>query len=168
MFHPCLPKNYTEEFFLSDISNSDTITIAGTGAGPAQCRFIAEQVLNKTTECPLAPCAFNGVYQPSLEVTFSIHEIYAFSYFYDRVSPLGMPSEFSLKELRDLTDAVCSGDVSKFSHLPEAMKELKKNPHYCMDLTFIYELLHIGYEIPLDREIKTAKKIKGIETGWCL
>ncbi len=169
--HPCLPKNYSEEFSLSDILHSkteDSTTIVGTGAGHAQCRFIAEQVLNKTNECPLSPCAFNGIYQPSLQETFSVHEIYAFSYFYDRVSPLGMPSDFSLKELRDLTDAVCAGNVNQFSHLPEAMKELKKNPHYCMDLTFIYALLHIGYEIPLEREVKIAKKIRGIEAGWCL
>ncbi|RIA99248.1 nucleoside phosphatase family-domain-containing protein [Glomus cerebriforme] len=169
--HPCLPKNYTEEFPLSDVLHSrdeDAITIVGTGAGHAQCRFIVEQVLNKTTECPLSPCSFNGIYQPSLDVTFSVHDIYAFSYFYDRVSPLGIPTDFSLKELRDLTDAVCEGNDNQFSHLPEAMKEIKKNPHYCMDLTFIYGLLHIGYEIPLDREVKIAKKIKGIETGWCL
>ena len=29
-------------------------------------------------------------------------------------------------------------------------------------------LLHTGYEMPLDREVKTAKKIKGNELGWCL
>ncbi|GBC09083.1 hypothetical protein RclHR1_00860021 [Rhizophagus clarus] len=169
--HPCFPKNYTEEFSLSDISQSkdeDSITLVGTGAGHAQCRSIIEQVLNKTNECPLSPCSFNGIYQPSLEETFSLHDIYAFSYFYDRVSPLGLPADFSLKELRDLTDTVCSGEVGQFSHLPEAIKEIKKNPHYCMDLTFIYALLHTGYEIPLDREVKIAKKIKGIETGWCL
>ncbi|CAG8603938.1 15467_t:CDS:2 [Funneliformis caledonium] len=169
--HPCFPKNYTEQFSLSDILNSkheDFATIVGTGAGHAQCRFITEQVLNKTNECPLSPCAFNGIYQPSLQTTFSIHDIYAFSYFYDRVRPLGMPTEFSLRELRDLTDAVCAGNVDQFSHLPEAIKELNKNPHYCMDLTFIYGLLHYGYEIPLEREVKIAKKIKGIETGWCL
>ncbi|CAJ0649886.1 16606_t:CDS:2 [Entrophospora sp. SA101] len=75
--------------------------------------------------------------------------------------PLGMLSEFTLKELCDLTDQVCSGNYKRFSYLPEAVKELKKNPYYCMNLSFIYELLHTGYEIPLEREIK-------IETGWCL
>ncbi|CAG8603370.1 5779_t:CDS:2, partial [Acaulospora colombiana] len=161
--HPCLPKNFTELLY-----PNDTVTLFGTGAGHAQCRFIAEQVLNKEKTCPISPCAFNGVYQPSLRDTFSVDDIYAFSYFYDRVSPLGMPNEFSLRELRDLTDAVCAGNTDQFAHLPEAMKEIKKNPHYCMDLTFIYGLLHIGYEIPLERELKIAKKIRGIETGWCL
>ncbi|CAG8468546.1 10046_t:CDS:2 [Acaulospora morrowiae] len=162
--HPCLPKNFSEPLD----PNDDTIKLIGTGAGHAQCRFIAEQVLNKEKTCPISPCAFNGIYQPPLRDTFSENEIYAFSYFYDRVSPLGMPNEFSLKELRDLTDSVCSGDIDQFSHLPEALKEIRKNPHYCMDLTFIYGLLHVGYEIPLEREVKIAKKIKGIETGWCL
>ncbi|CAG8724230.1 19553_t:CDS:2, partial [Dentiscutata erythropus] len=163
--HPCFPKNYTEIWPLPD---EDTTTLIGTGAGHAQCRFIVEQVLNKTKSCSLSPCSFNGVYQPPISETFSDNEIYIFSYFYDRVSPLGMPSEFSLKELRELTDDVCIGDIEQFEHLPEAMKELRKNPHYCMDLSFIYGLLHIGYEIPLEREVKMAKKIKGVETGWCL
>jgi guanosine-diphosphatase len=132
------------------------------------CRRITENVLNKMAECPLEPCAFNGVYQPSFERTFPRHEIYAVSYFYDRIEPLGIPEDFSLSDLRDLTDAVCAGNIEKFAHLPGALKELKKNPHYCMDLTFIYGLLHIGYEIPLEREMKIAKKIKGVETGWCL
>ncbi|CAJ0823696.1 12104_t:CDS:2 [Entrophospora sp. SA101] len=167
--HPCLPKNYSESWQI-DIDNDDdnSVKLIGTGGGHVQCRFIVEQILNKHKECPLFPCAFDGVYQPSLTDTFSTHDIYAFSYFYDRVSPLGMPSEFTLKELRDLTDQVCSGNYKRFSYLPEAVKELKKNPYYCMDLSFIYELLHTGYEIPLEREIKVAKKIKEIETGWCL
>ncbi|CAG8537835.1 8001_t:CDS:2, partial [Racocetra fulgida] len=114
--HPCFPKNYTETWSLPNLSDEDTTTLIGTGAGHAQC----------------------------------------------------MPSEFSIKELRDLTDDVCAGNINQFEHLPEAMKELRKNPHYCMDLSFIYGLLHIGYEIPLEREVKMAKKIKGIETGWCL
>ncbi|CAG8504338.1 7538_t:CDS:2 [Paraglomus occultum] len=168
--HPCLPKNYTEELPLKDIlpSSDDVATIVGTGAGHAQCRAVTEHLFDKNKECSLSPCAFDGVYQPSLRETFSVNDIYAFSYFYDRANPLGMPTEFSLGELRELTDAVCAGDVSKFAHLPEATKALEKNPHYCMDLTFIYGLLHYGYEIPLDREVKIAKKIKGIETGWCL
>ncbi|KAG9292136.1 hypothetical protein G9A89_005280 [Geosiphon pyriformis] len=169
--HPCLPKNYTEVWPLDPSFSSDiigTTTLVGTGAGHAQCRAITEQVLNKEKECTLSPCSFNGVYQPPLHQTFSFHDIYAFSYFYDRASPLGMPSEFSLRELRDLADKVCASNLNNFAHLPDAIKELNKNPHYCMDLTFIYELLHIGYEIPLERELKIAKKIKGIETGWCL
>ncbi|CAJ0876654.1 7434_t:CDS:2 [Entrophospora sp. SA101] len=168
--HPCLPKNYTESW-QSDINNNDnndSVKLIGTGGGHAQCRFVAEQILNKNKECSLLPCAFDGIYQPSLTDTFSVYDIYAFSYFYDRIIPLGMPSEFTLKELRDLTDQVCSGNYKIFSHLPEAIKELKSNPYYCMDLTFIYELLHTGYEMSLEREVKIAKKIKGFETGWCL
>ncbi|CAG8776178.1 14656_t:CDS:2 [Gigaspora margarita] len=166
--HPCLPKNYTEIWPSPNLSDEDATTLIGTGAVHAQCRYIVEQVLNKTKTCPLSPCSFDGVYQPPISETFSNNEIYVFSYFYDRVSPLGMPSEFSLKELRDLTDDVCIGNIDQFEHLPEAMKELRKNPHYCMDLSYIYGLLHIGYEIPLEREVKMAKKIKGVETGWCL
>lgn len=163
--NPCLPINYTEPW---KTNFGDSVKIIGTGGGHAKCRFIAEQILHKDKKCPLLPCSFNGTYQPSFTETFPMHDIYAFSYFYDRISPLGMPSEFTLKELRELADQVCSGNYNRFLYLPEAMKELQKDPYYCMDLTFIYELLHTGYEMTLEREIKISKKIIGIETGWCL
>ncbi|KAF1837816.1 hypothetical protein BDW02DRAFT_543394 [Decorospora gaudefroyi] len=49
-----------------------------------------------------------------------------------------------------------------------ALDSLKKRPEWCLDLNFQYELLHSGYGMPMDREVKIAKKIKGNELGWCL
>ena len=61
----------------------------GAGGAPAQCRALAEKTLGKEKECTLAPCAFNGVHQPSLSRTFAREDVYLFSYFYDRTQPLG-------------------------------------------------------------------------------
>lgn len=135
-----------------------------------RCRAIAEKTLKKDADCKLAPCSFNGVHQPSLEKTFSREDVYIFSYFYDRTAPLGMPSSFTLQELHDLTSTVCSGEEgwSVFEGVEGAMAELKDRPEYCMDLNFMLSLLHTGYEMPLSREVKIAKKIKGNELGWCL
>lgn len=141
-----------------------------TEAAAAQCRFIAESVLQKDAECQLAPCSFNGVHQPSLAKTFSREDVYIFSYFYDRTAPLGMPASFSLKELGDLTARVCGGEQqwSSFSSIEGAMDELRDRPEYCLDLNFMLALLHTGYELPMDRQVNIAKKIKGNELGWCL
>ncbi|RUS12969.1 nucleoside phosphatase GDA1/CD39 [Endogone sp. FLAS-F59071] len=170
--HPCLPQNYTEVWPSIDTSKEQesklTVTLYGTAAGHAQCRAIIEHIMNKDKTCPLAPCSFDGIYQPSLAVTFEKNDIYAFSFFYDRSQPLGMPSEFSIKELRILTNSVCAAELDGFEHVPGALEELKTDPTYCMDLSFIYGLLHFGYEIPDDRMVKIAKKINGAETGWCL
>jgi len=141
-----------------------------SAAAPANCRALAEKTLKKESECKIAPCAFNGVHQPSLEKTFSREDVYLFSYFYDRTQPLGMPESFTLRELHDLTSRVCAGgDAWKvFESIPGAMEELNDRPDTCLDLNFMLALLHTGYEMPIDREVKIAKKIKGNELGWCL
>jgi guanosine-diphosphatase len=150
-----------------------TVSVNMTGPSspaPAQCRKLAEKILVKDAGCALAPCSFNGVHQPSLEKTFAREDVYIFSYFFDRTEPLGMPESFTLKELHQLTDQVCGGETSwdLFKSVPGAIEELKGRPEHCLDLNFMVALLHTGYEMPIDREVKIAKKIKGNELGWCL
>ncbi|KAF1345818.1 nucleoside phosphatase GDA1/CD39 [Delphinella strobiligena] len=154
---------------------SVTVNMTGPTTGSAvQCRALAEKTLLKEKECTLAPCAFNGVHQPSLDKTFAREEIYLFSYFYDRTFPLGMPESFTLRELKDLTARVCDGPHSDkgswepFKAVTGAMDELLDRPETCLDLNFMMALLHTGYEMPIEREVKIAKKIKGNELGWCL
>ncbi|KAF2138772.1 uncharacterized protein K452DRAFT_255628 [Aplosporella prunicola CBS 121167] len=144
--------------------------VGPTEGSPAQCRAIAEKSLKKEAECKLAPCAFNGVHQPSLAKTFSREDIYLFSYFYDRTAPLGLPSSFTLDELKDLVNRVCHGKESwdVFHSIEGAMDELNGRPETCLDLNFMLALLHTGYEMPIDREVRIAKKINNNELGWCL
>ncbi|KAF2452607.1 guanosine-diphosphatase [Lineolata rhizophorae] len=143
-----------------------------TEDGSLTCRALAEKTLQKDAECKLHPCAFNGVHQPSLAKTFAREDVYLFSYFYDRTSVLGMPESFSLAELGELTKRVCRGEKSGawdvFGAVDGAVDELKDRPETCLDLNFMMALLHTGYEMPIDREVKIAKKIKGRELGWCL
>ncbi|PQE23703.1 putative guanosine-diphosphatase protein [Rutstroemia sp. NJR-2017a WRK4] len=149
---------------------NEFVMVGPSTPAPAQCRALAEKMLVKEAECKLAPCSFNGVHQPSLEKTFQHQDVYTFSYFYDRTAPLGMPESFTLRELHQLTSQVCGGEShwDVFSSIPEAMKELKGRPEWCLDLNFMMALLHTGYELPIDREVKIAKKLKGNELGWCL
>lgn len=136
----------------------------------SQCRALAEKILKKDVDCKLAPCSFNGVHQPSLAKTFAREDVYIFSYFFDRTSPLGMPESFTLDELSQLTSTVCAGESEwkAFEGVGTALKQLLDKPDWCMDLNFMMALLHTGYEMPLSREVKTAKKIKNNELGWCL
>ena len=138
----------------------------------AQCRGLAEKILQKTAPCSIAPCSFNGIHQPSLAKTFSKEDIYIFSYFYDRTAPLGMPESFTIRELHDLTSAVCAGEESgawkMFEGVEGAIEELRGRPEYCLDLNFMLALLHTGYEMGIDREVRIAKKIGDNELGWCL
>ncbi|EAW07618.1 guanosine diphosphatase [Aspergillus clavatus NRRL 1] len=149
-----------------------TVKMVGprVGSSAVQCRGLAEKILKKDAACTLAPCSFNGVHQPALEKTFSREDVYIFSYFYDRTKPLGMPDSFTIDELHQLTATVCGGEESwgVFAGVDKALPELRDRPEWCLDLNFMLGLLHTGYEMPLTREIKIAKKIKNRELGWCL
>ncbi|OJJ35276.1 hypothetical protein ASPWEDRAFT_51392 [Aspergillus wentii DTO 134E9] len=149
-----------------------TVKMAGPkeSTAPAQCRGLAEKILKKDADCKLAPCSFNGVHQPSLAKTFAREDVYIFSYFFDRTKPLGMPDSFTLEELHQLTSTVCAGESNwqVFEGIEGALPELRDRPEWCLDLNFMVGLLHTGYEMPLSREVKIAKKIKNNELGWCL
>ena len=169
--HPCIAPGMSKEVAVN--VNEQKVTFNFTGpsqASAAQCRNLAEKILKKEAACNLAPCSFNGIHQPSFAKTFAKEDVFIFSYFYDRTKPLGMPDSFTLREMHDLAQTVCMGhdawDV--FSAVTGAVTELEDRPEHCLDLNFMMALLHTGYEMPIDREVKIAKKIKGNELGWCL
>ena len=171
--NPCIVPGKTRavNVTLDDGSKYINLNMEGpTSSSPAQCRGLAEKILEKEAACKLAPCSFGGVHQPSLEKTFAQEDIYIFSYFYDRTRPLGMPESFTLRELMDTTAKVCAGESGwkVFENIEGAMEELKGRPEYCLDLSFMMALLHTGYEMPIGREVRIAKKIKNNELGWCL
>ncbi|KAL1302299.1 hypothetical protein AAFC00_002714 [Neodothiora populina] len=180
VLNPCLIPGMTEEVTVElgadhPLGASIKVNMTGPTTGSAaQCRALAEKTLLKEKECKLAPCAFNGVHQPSLDKTFAREEVYLFSYFFDRTAPLGMPESFTLRELKELTARVCDGPRSDkgswepFKAVTGAIDELMQRAETCLDLNFMMALLHTGYEMPIDREVKIAKKIKGNELGWCL
>ena len=169
--HPCFAVGMSKEVEVTFGGNDANFTFTGPSqSSPAQCRALADRILKKDAACELAPCSFGGVYQPSLGKTFAKEDVYIFSYFYDRTKPIGMPDSFTLREMHDLTNTVCQGtdawDV--FDSVPGATDELNDRPEHCLDLNFMMSLLHTGYEMPLDREVKIAKKINDNELGWCL
>jgi guanosine-diphosphatase len=176
ILNPCIAPGMAREmeiYLESDhpLGSSINVKMQGPSSGaPAQCRALAEKTLRKDKECKLHPCAFDGVHQPSLSKTFATEDVYLFSYFYDRTKPLGMPESFTLQELKDLAHRVCHGGTAWdiFHSIEGAIEELNGRPESCLDLSFMLALLHTGYEIPIDREVKIAKKIKGNELGWCL
>ncbi|KAG8530450.1 uncharacterized protein KY384_004952 [Bacidia gigantensis] len=172
--NPCVIPGMSRQINVTlDTKETYQTTMVGPReASPAQCRGLAEKLLQKDASCSLAPCSFNGVHQPSLSKTFAREDVYVFSYFYDRTQPLGMPESFTISELRDLAAKVCGGEKSgawkAFEGIEGAMDELRDRPEGCLDLSFMVALLHTGYDMNLQREVKIAKKIAGNELGWCL
>jgi guanosine-diphosphatase len=165
--HPCFSVGMSKEITVNDKTYNFT---GPANPSPAQCRNLAEKILHKDAACAIAPCSFNGIYQPPLSKTFAKSDLYIFSYFYDRTKLIGMPDSFTIREMHDLAETVCQGEQAwgVFESVPTAMEELSDRPEHCLDLNFMMALLHTGYEMPIDREVNIAKKIKGNELGWCL
>lgn len=105
--------------------------------------------------CPRKPCAFNGVYQPSLSGTFS-GPVYAFSYFHELLEgSLPESGEITVGTFREAAKRACGqNDADK--------------PTHCLDLSFVYTLLHDGYGLSDDQPLIIKKKINDIETAWPL
>ncbi|CEP08452.1 hypothetical protein [Parasitella parasitica] len=164
LMHACLPRGLNWEY-----TKMTTNPVQFMGAGSyADCLGVADLMLNKGKSCEFPPCSFDGIYQPPIADTFTKGPIYIFSYFYDRTQPLGLPSSFRLPQLASLTESICSGAYIENVTDVSLKDELLDRPEWCLDLSFIYRLLSFGYEIPDDRELTVAKKINGVETGWCL
>lgn len=152
------------------------ITMVGPGhANPAECLGLTTEILNIDKPCHIEPCSFNGIFQPPIPEIIEKEELYIFSFFYDRMAPLGLPRFFSLFELRDVIRAVCSGPA----HWPKAFRdtandfsslydELYGRPEWCLDLSFMLSMLHDGYGIPMNRNVTVEKQVNGHELGWCL
>lgn len=170
--NPCIVSgmDYTFKFEDEHKVVTEVKMVGPTDPSAPQCRALAEKILNKGADCALTPCSFGGIHQPPLERTFAKEDVFIFSFFFDRLQPLGMPESFTLREVMDTTAKVCAGKDhwAVFAGFPDGLKELEENPQYCLDLSFMLALLHTGYEMPIDREVKTAKQIKGSELGWCL
>lgn len=176
ILNPCIAPGMSREINLTfpdghDLAPVQRVVMEGPSEPMAtHCRALAEGILHKDATCSLIPCSFNGIHQPSLEQTFAREDVYILSFFYDRTHVLGMPDSFSLRELHDLTGKVCGGEKtwSAFANIKGALEDLRDRPEWCLDLSFINALLRTGYEMPIDREVKIGKKLRGYELGWCL
>ncbi|KAJ1825692.1 Guanosine-diphosphatase, partial [Coemansia sp. RSA 2599] len=170
--HPCFPPGFREEVTTTD--GKSQVTIKGASKDSLDGKTTAEacyrevrKIFNKDAPCSQKPCSFDGVYQPELDKTFVDNPFYIFSYFYDRTYPLGVRDEFKLSDVKALTDKVCKHDVSLFAS-KEQQEEVGAENHYCLDLSFQYALLRDGVGMPENRVVRSTRKIKDAETGWCL
>ncbi|CEQ40157.1 SPOSA6832_01758, partial [Sporobolomyces salmonicolor] len=171
--NPCMFKGESKVVKLDPPGREEVeVTMVGTGAGFEACRRVVEVMIAKDAACEEPPCAFAGVYQPKMGEVFSAGKVWALSYFYDRIAPLGLKSPFSISALRQLTADVCSGrdsaSWSRFKGNKEAIEELSDRPEYCLDLTFMYSLLSLGYELEEERQVWMGKKVGDVELGWCV
>jgi guanosine-diphosphatase len=144
---------------------------------------LLNSTLLENSICEVKPCSFDGIYQPSLTETFPNGKILLLSYFYDRIYPLLSSSDGddddpdrlppTIASLAALATDVCLGQPSWDERWgkagnSQALEELKDRPEYCLDLTFMYTLLRLGYEFGDEHTVRIGKRIDGTELGWAL
>ncbi|CAD6193876.1 unnamed protein product [Caenorhabditis auriculariae] len=92
-------------------------------------------------------------------------QIYLFSYFFDRALNSGLVKsnaggKITLRDFRAAAEKACS----------RTSEELNDGSHWmpwqCLDLSYIYSLLHDGYMFSEEQPLVLAKKIKGMEVSW--
>lgn len=96
-------------------------------------------------------------------------DIYAFGYFYDR----GFQAGFVGEDPEHLGGPITIGDykvaAQKACAIPAENIGLEHwRPWQCMDLTYIYTLLHYGYGLPDNKQVYLAKRLKQKEVSWAL
>ncbi|KAF5377874.1 hypothetical protein D9615_006769 [Tricholomella constricta] len=180
--NPCLAKGTTRLVAIKDARGERNVTMVGEQIGSYEaCNRVIELVMAKDAICKVKPCSFNGVYQPSILDAFPTGNVLLLSYFYDRLAPLLPPLPASshpdtaltlpISTIASTARTVCAGRqawLEKWGAQPHVMAELAGRPEWCLDLTFMYALLRLGYEFKETREVGIAKKVEGTELGWCL
>jgi len=157
--NPCFPESFNHSF---SIKGQSVKIVGSRGVNFNDCsKVIKFSLFNKIIPCPTEPCSFNGIYQPSLEETFSRNDIYAFSYFYDRTTLLDISLNPEVEDIAELARKIC-----RQRHMYDWQTE--NDPYLCLDLTYLYTLLNYGYSIHPSKKIFLAKKINEVEAGWCL
>ncbi|XP_076236069.1 nucleoside diphosphate phosphatase ENTPD5 isoform X2 [Calliopsis andreniformis] len=88
------------------------------------------------------------------------HEIYAFSYYFDRATEVGLVDPFS------------GGIIQVSAFLKQAMDACDypntDQPFICLDLTYIYVLLRDAFGLEPTTKLFLYKKINGHELSWAL
>ncbi|KAH9936434.1 nucleoside phosphatase family-domain-containing protein [Fomitopsis serialis] len=179
--NPCLARGTRKAVDVEDAhapGGAFGVTMLGADVGGfAACNRVVELVMAKDALCEVKPCAFDGVYQPSLMETFPAGKVLLLSYFYDRLQPFLdadpalAKAPLSVSTFATLAQQVCLGKPSwtqRWGANAALMAELEGRPEWCLDLTFMHALLRLGYELDGGREVQVGKKIEGTELGWCL
>lgn len=88
-------------------------------------------------------------------------------------------ARLKVSTIASLARTVCAGKSSWITHFQgpssssakankELMDDLEGRPEWCLDLTFMYGLLRLGYEFEDGRDVMIGKRIEGTELGWSL
>lgn len=151
----CLPKKFILDDF--DYAGNVWLISATTDASFENCLVTARNYVTNLTDVKPIKSLVNE------------EDLYLFGYFYDR----GLQGNIVEYTLEQIGGEAKVGDykiaAEKACAMPaEAIGPEPWQPWQCLDLTYIYTLLHYGYGLPDERNINLVKKIRSMEVSWAL
>ncbi|KAL3109841.1 hypothetical protein niasHT_011144 [Heterodera trifolii] len=152
----CLPKGFVLDDW--DYAGNVWLISASSNTGFAQCLEIAKQYVQNVTDVKRVP-----------QLADAGTELFLFGYFYDRALQANVV-HYSLEQLGGQAQV---GDFRVAAERacaipPEAIGPEPWQPWQCLDLTYIYTLLHFGCGLPDEKTIYMTKKLRAMEVSWAL
>jgi apyrase len=174
LYNPCYLNGY-KETFIDSVGVSHSVWGSGDYA---QClNLILTSIIDITDEtCEISPCAFNGVYQPSLVgsesssldstvgVAVDFYPTSAYIYAHDF---FGLPQYTSIESFVDPVTTFCGTNYS----VAYAAADPSVQPFvysYCFLGTYVIALLQYGYGIPPSTSMNFIGSVDGTALGWSL
>ena len=160
---PCYLRGYSERANLS--ADGREHTIVGSG-NHSLCSAYQLATMKLDAPCPVAPCSFDGVYQPPLRGSF-----YAMSGFFYTAEFFGFASSEKMatpSRFHDSAEQFChtSWDDALKTH-PSFEPSLLKM--YCLTSSYIYNLLTKGFGFSANEaRIYFTHEINGSTLNWAL
>ncbi len=160
-----------------DDDDKGNYTIVGSGNYTACVAALHRHLFHKNARCPLTPCSFNGVFQPSFPSSSSssssssnssdIIEFFGVSSFVYIVAFFNMSARSTLSDVERETRRYCGLDWQTVIKLYPTVSK-KYLATYCFLGSHIVSLAGYGYGLPMDKPLNFVDKIGTVETGWAL
>ena len=124
------------------------------------CQEKIDNLIDVSKKCQIAPCSFDGVYQPAFGGVF-----YGRGNSYDIIKAIGVdPSKATIPTLLEQCKHVCSLSYKDWQ------KVLKKKDAEtgCFEALYLYTLITKGFHVPSDHSFYWVDYVDGKKVVWAL
>jgi apyrase len=179
--HPCLPNAFADscEKDCYGLEPGETYAAIGSNDGSdfERCLLATKQALEGEGKCANEPCSFAGAWTTPRKTP-----LFVMSFIVERAiqggaaPPPKKPSDIATITPRDVKKAASRACSTPAAELEERFPVAKRDDvdvnYLCLDLTYVYALLTLGYGAGDDETIHMLDKIRykrqDVEASWAL
>eukprot|EP00270_Netrium_digitus_P016878 TRINITY_DN6116_c0_g1_i4.p1 TRINITY_DN6116_c0_g1~~TRINITY_DN6116_c0_g1_i4.p1 ORF type:complete len:470 (+),score=126.40 TRINITY_DN6116_c0_g1_i4:221-1630(+) len=173
--HPCIVKGFEGKYKYGGEEHEVLSKEGGTDYG--SCKQVTESLLTVAeTPCHFDACSFGGIWSGGGGAGAT--KLYVASYFFDRAGEFGIipdpkaaSADVKASLFADAAEKACSAPIAEIPKLFPGVEE-KDAGYGCLDLSYQYSLLTLGFSIHPSSTITLVKQIrykgKDVEAAWPL